>query len=359
MRTTAASRLVVSAVVLALTAGGCSILVAGEVPDFQCNADTTGACPSGLRCDTAALRCVSADSSAPIDEAGGEDVLTDDVRDGGGDADAGPLDLGAKCRVDLECKSKLCGASTILTTVITATTGPICTSPCCTSAECPSSFVCFNGATGGGYCVPAALAQRTPAATGGKGGGVSCTANTECRSGLCTGTPKSCLDTCCVASDCSGATTCRLKSVASPPPSHEIWACALSEPGANKVPGDSCAASTECGTDTCIGFGASQICRPPCSNTASCRTVPGFTSGHCLYGSSGNDYFKFCFSGTTAGDSPAGAACADETTCQSDYCDAELKKCANVCGKDSDCAADEACRPCAVNTPYLRCVKKP
>lgn len=351
------SRLLVSAVVIVLTGGGCSFLVAGDVSDFQC-VDSASACPSGLVCDVGRKRCVAAvDGDVP--EAG-DDALTEDVRDGPSDGDAsGPLNLGSKCRIDAECKSKLCGASTILTTVITATTGPICTTPCCTSTECDPSFVCFNGGTGGGYCVPAALAQRTIPAAGGKSGGVSCTTNNECRSGLCAGSPKSCLDTCCIASDCSGATTCRLKSVASPAPSHDIWACSVSEAGATKAPGDACTLSTECGTDNCIGFAASQVCRPPCSNTASCRSVPGFTSGHCLYGSSGNDYFKFCFVGTTTSDAPAGANCTDDGSCQSDFCDAELKRCANVCAKDSDCAPNEACRPSAVNTPYLRCVAKP
>lgn len=345
-----------SAVVLALTAGGCSILVAGDVPDVAC-VDTASACPAGLRCDTATKRCVSVDGSTPVTEGGDEDVLTDDVRDGASDGDAsGPQDLGSMCRLDADCKSKLCASSTILTTVITATTGPICTSPCCTSAECPSTFVCFNGGTGGGYCVPSTLAQRTPPATGGKGAGVSCAANGECRSGLCTGAPKSCLDTCCVATDCGGTSTCRLKSVASPPPSHVVWACAPSEPGATKVPGDSCTPGlTECRSDNCIN----NLCRPPCSNTTSCRTVAGFTSGHCLYGSDGSDHFRFCFGTTTGTDLPAGQPCTTNGDCQSDYCDDEIKQCANVCGKDADCAAGEACRPSAVNTPKLRCVPKP
>jgi hypothetical protein len=352
-------RLAISAVVVALTGGGCSILVSGDVPEVACSPGSASACPAGSACDPATLRCVSADGSAP-EELIDPDGPTADVTEAGDANDAsGPQDLGAQCRVDTECKSMLCGASTILTTAITTTTGPICTSPCCTSTECPATFVCFNGGTGGGYCVPAKLAQRTPPATGGKGGGFSCTSNDQCRSGLCTGSPKSCLDTCCVAGDCSGATTCRRIAVASPPPTHDIFACAMSEVTGTNAPGDSCTNSNQCDTNTCIGFGASQVCRPPCSNTESCRGVPGFTTGHCLYGSSGSDYFKFCFVGTTGSDSPAGAGCTDPATCQSDYCDAELKKCANVCAKDSDCAPTEACRPSAVNTPYLRCVKKP
>ena len=357
-----ATRLLASAVVLALALAGCSLLVAGEVGEFKCAGASASACPAGLTCDTASGRCVS-DAGVDPTEAGEEDAPADeDVADAAKEADAtGPLDIGAKCRVDNECKSRLCGTSTILTTTITASTGPICTTPCCTSIECSAGNVCFNGGTGGGYCVPATLASRTPPSSGGKSGGSICTVNSDCRSGFCEkpdGGTARCFDTCCSASECGGG-TCRLKSVSAPGPTHDAWVCALPEPGASKLPGDPCVDSTECASDTCIGVGPSRICRPPCSNSASCKTVSGFSAGHCLYGSSGSDYFKFCFSGTLGTDSPAGAACIDDGTCQSDYCDGELKKCLNVCGKDSDCATNEACRPSAANTPYLRCVPKP
>ena len=353
------SRLIASAVALTLAAGlGCSILVAGDLPDFRCDGASSSACPSGLQCDTATKRCVTADGGPPLTEAGDEDVVTEDVRDGGrGDADAsGPQTLGSICRLDADCKSKLCASSTVLTTFITSTTGPICTSPCCTAAECPSTFVCYNGGTGGGYCVPATLAQRTPPATGGKTGGVACAANNECRSGNCTGSPKSCLDTCCVAADCGGTTVCRIKTVGAPGPLHDLWVCAAAEAGAIVASGFACpGGNSDCRTDNCI----SNLCRPPCSNTASCTALPGFSSGHCLYGSSGLDSFKFCQATTFVARFPTGQACSTPADCQSDYCDDELKKCANVCGKDSDCAPSEACRPSAVNTPKLRCVTKP
>lgn len=351
--------LLFSAVALAIAGAGCSLIVSGDVPEFHCAGTDPSACPTGMSCDLTKALCVTSLASVDASDESEDDAPADeDVRDAAKEAEAGgPADLGAKCRIDADCKSRMCGSSTTLTTAITATTGPICTTACCTSGECPSSFVCFNGNTGGGYCVPASLAQRTPPASGGKSPGVACTANGDCRSGLCTGTPKLCLDTCCTAADCGGTTTCRLNNpVTVPGPTR--WVCAPPDPGATKVPGDSCTASTECASDSCIGFGASQICRPPCSNSASCKTVAGFAMGHCLY-SSGTDVFRFCFSGTTTTDSPAGAACTDNATCQSDYCDAELKKCANVCGKDADCATNEVCKPSAVNTPYLRCVPKP
>jgi hypothetical protein len=360
------ARLAAPALALVLAAGGCSLIVSGEVTDFQCSPGSdTSACPSGMACNASGL-CVSGEASIDPIEAGDEEIPDEDAGDSGKDAETstGPQELGTQCRVDAECKSRLCGSSTILTSTITQTTGPICTTPCCTSGECAPSFVCFNGGTGGGYCVPAKLAQRTPPASGGKTGGVNCAVSTECRSGLCDkpdGGQGRCLDTCCSAGECGGTSTCRLKGVSAPGPSHDVWVCAQPEPGAVKIAGEQCSVNGDCASDNCIGIsGPSRICRPPCSNTASCKAVAGFTNGHCLYGSSPpSDYFKFCFSGTTAGDSPAGAACTDDSTCQSDYCDGDLKKCANVCARDSDCAASEACRPSAANTPYLRCVAKP
>jgi hypothetical protein len=350
-----------AALALVVAGGGCSLIVAGDVPDFQCSGSSPSACPSGLTCDTTTGQCV-ADAGDTVDAG---DEPTDDGgpaeagRDAHADADAGPLELGSQCRVDADCKSRICGTSTILTTSITQTTGPICTTPCCSSSECAPSFVCFNGGTGGGYCVPATLAQRTPPASGGKGAGVACAANTECRSGLCTGTPKSCLDTCCGAGDCGGSTTCRVKSIATPAPVHDVWVCAAPESPTGLPPGAACTTGTNpnllCTSDVCI----SAICRPGCSSTASCRAIAGFESGHCLYGQSGSDFFKFCFASTFTARDPAGVACNDPSTCQSDYCDAELKKCANVCARDADCAAGEACRPSAANTPFLRCVPKP
>lgn len=348
---------------LALAIAGCSLIVSGDVPDFTCvPGSAASVCPSGMTC-SASGTCVSGEGGIDPVEASDEDVAVEDVRDAGKDADAptGPFDIGAKCRVDGDCKSRLCGTSTILTPTITVSTGPICTTPCCTSVDCTAGNVCFNGGTGGSYCVPAALASRKPPAAGGKSGGSTCTVDGDCRSGFCqkldAGSSR-CFDTCCSASECGGG-TCRLKTVSAPGPTHDIWTCALPETGATKAPGDQCTGNTECASDTCIGFGASQICRPPCSNSASCKLISGFSAGHCLYGASGSDFFKFCFSGTTGSDSPAGTACTDDSTCQSDYCDGELKKCLNVCAKDSDCASNESCRPSAANTPYLRCVPKP
>jgi hypothetical protein len=355
------ARALVSGCTLVIVAG-CGLFV-GDAPVLQCVGTDPSTCPSGTACDPVTHFCIrTQEASVPVVEAGDEKMIVVEAStDAPKEAEAGgPADLGAKCRVDNDCKSHLCASSTILTPTIAPTSsGPICTMPCCISTECPASFVCFNGGTGGGYCVSATVAERTPPAIGGKLGGSACTGNTDCRSGLCTGSPLKCLDTCCMESDCNGTSTCRIATVSAPGPTHDIWVCAPADPGATGLPGDACTDSTECASDACIGISSGRICHPSCSNTASCTGVLGFSSGHCAYGTSGTDHFKFCLPTTNLARSAAGVACSDDSLCQSDYCDPELAKCANVCARDSDCGASEACRPSATGTPFLRCVPKP
>ena len=111
--------LLASAAALAVAGVGCSLIVSGDVPDFQCSGTSPSACPSGMTCN-ASGHCESGEAGVEPVEAGDEEVVADgDVPEAGNDADAtsGPLDLGQKCRVDADCKSRLCGSSTVLTTV--------------------------------------------------------------------------------------------------------------------------------------------------------------------------------------------------------------------------------------------------
>ncbi|MDB4945462.1 MAG: hypothetical protein JWP97_4996 [Labilithrix sp.] len=362
----AGAKVLGGALALLVLGAGCSVIVSGDVPDVACDpAGGAAACPTGLVCDDATRRCVADGGVIPVEEAGDPDVAVADASDARLEADApsGPLDLGSKCRVDGDCKSKLCASATVLTTAIVSGTGPICTTPCCTSSQCASGFVCFNGGTGGNYCVPGALAGRG-SAQGPATGGATCMVDRDCRSGVCSGTTtRTCLDTCCTEGDCGGTTTCRVIDNAStptaPPPVHSIWACAPPETAGASPAGAACTSNATCASDTCIPSGSGN-CRPSCSNTASCRALGGFfTTGHCLYLTSGTDQLKFCSGSTFTSRKQAGLPCSAPTDCQSDYCDAELKTCANVCAVDADCAATEACRPSAVNTPFLRCVTKP
>ena len=188
---TGATRLIASAFALALAGGGCSLIVSGDVADFACTGASASACPSGLVCDVASGRCVSDAGIDPV-EAGEEDAPVDeDVKDAGKEADAtGPLDLGAKCRVDSECKSRLCGTSTILTTTITSTHRPHlhdavlhvgrlhCRRSCASTAAPAAATACRRRSP-----------LRQPPATGGKSGGSTCTVEQRLPLGLSARSP--------------------------------------------------------------------------------------------------------------------------------------------------------------------------
>lgn len=350
---TGRSKLLFALGVAAAIAVGCSVIVPGDVPDFQCTGASASACPSGMVCDTTTGKCVA--DAGVIDEDAGDEA-GEDAADARADVDAGPAPVGAPCRVDKDCASKLCGTDTFLTPTMTAGTGPVCTQPCCTSADCPVGAVCFGAGTGGNYCVAAAKAERTPPKSGGKSAGTLCGGNTECRSGLCQ--LGRCLDTCCNADECAAGTTCRASTVQTPAtaPPHDIWICAPPPPSADAGAGDRCVDQPNCYNENCIGSGAGRVCRPSCCTKSDCNSQLGSTTAHCAYSTSNTDQLKFCFLTTNNSAAPNGSTCGQPTECQSDYCDDGTGKCLSICCVDSDCAATEACRPSPKG--FLRCVPK-
>lgn len=375
-------RLAAGFVAAMLALAGCSIIVPSSVPAYHCLPGDPAACPASLVCDPTTLRCVGAGADG---DAGDVDV-TEDPADAGDDLPVDgalrPSPLGGKCVVDGDCEDGLlCGTSTLLTTaIVPVNSQPICTKPCCSTTECAPGFVCFSAATGGNFCVAADRAERTPPPAGGKSAGGSCTKATDCRSGLCAGRcqdapgtacntaedcpsgacsgSRRCVDTCCASSDCTGGSTCRILTVAT----HVVWSCGAPNSGsAVKDLGETCSATSECKNDNCVGFPEpAKKCTPPCCTSKDCAAL-GFADHVCAYGESGNDRIKWCFA-VPSGDGGAtsaalGAACNANFDCASRYCDAELRKCLNVCCTDEDCGDDEACRPSPVGTPLLRCVK--
>jgi hypothetical protein len=331
--------------------GACQLIVPGEAPEVSCASTDPTACPSGTTCDLSVGKCVA--GVVPNDA--GEDADAPAPRDGGKEAE-GAVDtggLGMTCVVDSECNSGLCGTSTVLTTsIISAADKPICTTTCCTSEDCPTSFVCFNGGTGGSYCVPSSKADRSPPPTGGGSAGAVCGENEDCRSGLCD--EGRCIDTCCLASDCAAGTTCRVKNVEVPAPGHFIWACAAPNPDSlDAGPDSACSLQADCQNDNCVGF--PKRCTPSCCTAAQCAEQ-GFTTSACAYGRTGNDQLKLC-TPPGSGGAALGTDCADDRDCTSRLCDPELRKCAQVCCTDDDCPDESAgCAPSKSGTPFLRCV---
>lgn len=340
---------IVSAIVATMAAVGCQALVSSDIPDFKCASTDPSACPAGMTCDLGTQTCI-----AGAAEGGDEPTTEEDAGDASVDVDAGLAPLGASCRLDTECASRICGTSTNLTTtIVPAGQLPICTRTCCTSNDCPSSFVCFGAATGGNYCVPASRAGATPPATGGAAAGASCTTNNQCRSGRCvsmTGIGMRCLDTCCLGANCTSPTICRITSFTNP--TRIGWGCGQTI--GTRDAGAVCAQTTDCKNDNCIGVSSDRLCRPSCCGTASCGGE-GFPGGVCAYTLFGGDYWKSCL--TTPGPKAVGQTCGTDTECASRYCDGELNRCADVCCTDSDCGGGRRCAPSAVGTPFLRCVQ--
>lgn len=347
-------RVAAATAIAALSLFACSLIVPADPPDVRCASADPSACPSGTTCDLASGRCVRGGSLPDVNV----DPDVEEI-DGGdaGDEDVVPglAGLGADCVVDSDCESNLCGTPNVLSTsIISGSTKPICTSTCCTSAECPSGFVCFSGGTGGNYCVPAAKAQRTPPASGGKAAGATCSGDdTECRSGLCEG--GRCVDTCCVANDCAAGSTCRVYEIMTPAPSHFVWACATGNSGGKDAgPDASCSVQADCRNDNCIGNVPNRVCTPSCCNAADC-TQQGFTGRICRYGTTGTDQLKFCTLPVNGG-TAIGTDCQFDINCTSGYCDPELKKCAQLCCTDDDCASRQSCKPSKIGDALLRCV---
>jgi hypothetical protein len=330
----------------------CSAIVTGEIPEFACSSNDPSACPPNNVCDLTLGRCVL-DAGAP-DEAGDDETSpTEGGKDGPVEgSEAGPAALGAACGSDGDCASGLCGDSQLLTTDITS--GSICTQTCCTSLDCPSSFVCFSAGTGGNYCVPAASANRTPAASAGKNGGVACTGSTECRSGLCSN--NKCLDTCCAQKDCAAGSICAVASIPAPTKTHDIWVCVPSISGLKNL-GTNCGSQPECKNDNCVG--SPPVCTPSCCNSKDCddQGAPDFAGYTCSYGLSATDQLKWC-TPVVGSRAPLETTCSQPFDCQSFYCDPELKKCMLPCCVDGDCGSNEICRPSAQGIRFLRCVPK-
>jgi hypothetical protein len=344
-------RVAAATAIAAVSLFACSLIVPADPPEVKCASADPSACPSGMSCDLPSGRCIR--GGAVPDVIDNPDVEDPDAGDeDSGDATPSLAEVGEECVVDGDCQSGLCGTSTILTaSIISGSSKSICTTTCCSSNDCDAGFICYSGGTGGSYCVPAAKAKRSPPTSGGNAAGTTCGGNTQCRSGLCES--GRCVDTCCTVSDCAAGTTCRVKEILEPAPSHFVWACGIPNAGGlDSAPDAGCTQQSQCKNDNCVGIPAR--CTPSCCTAAHC-SQQGFSGRICRYGSTGSDQLKFC-TPSIAGGAAIATACDFDTDCDSGYCDPELKKCAQICCTDDDCAARQRCKPSKSGTPFLRCV---
>jgi hypothetical protein len=397
-RSIAAASLVGALATVLVVGGGCEFIVADTLPAFECAPGpntcpegkvcdpgtsrcvaqcTPASCPGDTECDAMSLLCVHPDAALPLPaDAAPEDsavVSTVDVFSHEAAADANDANdataihdavaeeaatqvesgacsqSGCPCSGPSSCDSKICvDMLTIGAGVYNRSAGNFCTKPCCTSADCDGSTVCYATATGGNYCVLPTWLDRSTA-IGKKTSGQSCTANGDCRSGLCANS--ACADTCCStaqsASECAPETTCSFGTfpgLASPFDQNYIAFCG---PGGTGQNGSTCTLATDCQSNYCEG--SSGMCHNACRNSTECGT-----GQVCIYvrDTAFSSVIAACFpqqpgSGTTA----EGALCTTDQDCASNFCVAitsasSEKRCTNVCFGNSDCTmAGWRCRP--------------
>jgi hypothetical protein len=303
--------------------------------------------------DTTSQLCVP--STEPVDSGDGDVVevdstVNDVVPDVGPDTrtDTAPTGtIGSTCLTQANCNPGLiCGSDAVLGDAV-KTTGPLCTQPCCKSEDCPTRFVCYGPGTGGTYCVDASLLPRGASLGGAGAGGSACTTGSQCRSGVCSGTPMTCADTCCSKTDCAGTTQCRRTLV----DNHNVFACAA--PPAGATGNDSfCNQPSDCLSGICVSNGT---CKPRCCGKNSCTTM-GYAS--CAYLQTGGapEYLPACLhtGENPTGSKDMGVTCATDDECKTAFCDPASLKCTDVCCVEADCTGGTHCLPSS-NPHYLTC----
>ncbi len=306
---------------------------------FTCDAsDAPGCCAAPNICDPGTQQCVP----------------------------RGTQDAGTSCSGNLACTTGICtdpaelGAGTSVGSVAT------CTKPCCTSADCDPGSICWGAGTGGNYCLDATTAGRS--APGTASPGESCTANTDCRSGVCTG--DRCEDTCCMNSDCSNGTSCAVTTTFGG--QNLTLACVV--PSGNAGSNQNCDSNPQCASGFCAGYIATtgtrsetiNACAQPCCNSNQCGSLEG--DQLLCY----DDYLPPSGSGPVVpvcdnpqqepGTGGVGSACPNGAAdCFSNQC-LPSGYCTDVCCTDADCnsAPGWVCRPTQIGTgTFLRCVPNP
>ena len=164
-----------------------------------------------------------------------------------------------------------------------------------------------------GQCWPDASPLLGAAAVG-----ESCTRDFDCDHGLCAtdGAQRYCTEACCTDSDCPGGFHCSLAG-------DQVDTTYVTVP----TDADDCTTDANCPTG--------QVCFIA---DGKCAWRLAETSPMCLRDDNGQ------------GTRQAGAACAANGDCQSDFCEAELGVCVDVCCSDEACPSGLACELQTVQT---------
>lgn len=213
--------------------------------------------------------------------------------------------------------------------------------------------------------------METTATLGTKLGGETCASNDECRSGSCvdfrefTDDPVDmrCSDFCdhhAAAGgpgSCAAGTVC--ETVSSVVAGMEFMFATCGLPDGTRTAGQSCDATTNIclwGPDACVNG----VCAPPCGEEAHCaagqhcslrgnRVTTGVydaSAGAGLAGATATETVPVCLADSAGPhDRPGGAACTDNGQCASQFCEATLNVCVELCVTDMTCAVGMTCEP--------------
>jgi hypothetical protein len=377
--------------VLVLAAsGGCEVAVGDTVPGFYCYSNTQGACPDDEACNTqhqcvpkctmASCRsgmvcsnigptaglCIDssvvppddgsapdvteaasnetsvADSNVPPDTSVGPDTFVPPP-DSSDSACTGSL---CSCAGDSYCASGVCAGVLDVGAGLYAAAGKVdfCTTPCCTSAECEPGLVCYatsSSASAGNYCVPPQWLMRSTTLGSGTGG-QTCTASSECRSGLCDTTSGTCADTCCSTkqsgTECATGMTCGFGNFPGVATFDTNFTPLCGSFGTTPN-GGNCNSSSQCESGLCTSGGFSPTCQDPCRSSSDCAGQNFSCSIDHLQGSG---VYGLCF--PYQGGNADGAMCQSNADCQSNFCNGAMI-CSNICFANTDCPAGLHCRP--------------
>jgi len=269
--------------------------------------------------------------------------------------------LGGTCIGQLECGGgAICGLYQVLTTDVLGSRTGLCTRACCTSSDCPTDFACVDLGTGGNYCLAKTELGRPD--LGNAGGGIACTSDADCRSGICNS--NLCQDTCCSNAQCAAGTVCRgMDLQGKDGTTHFALGCATSNgsvtTGNNCENGALLFPTGPCASGICDG---NNTCRAPCcsSNSSACTGKCGDTTAH------GHSETLVACLGGAPGTKQLGQSCTSDSDCAGSDCiqdpGSTAKYCSDTCCTDTDCqSAGLVCRPHGFTDShyYLRCIHAP
>ncbi len=315
---------------------GCELLVPDSLPPYLCGPGN-GTCPQGMTCDISTGQCgYPTDGTSMPDVTGMNDVISDmmTIQDTTSEPDASVCNgLGCTCSGAADCTSQICADQlTVGSGLYTAIGHGFCIQACCTSNDCPADFVCYATDVGGNYCVaPGALGRSTT--LGATLGGDTCSADANCRSGLCS---TICQDTCCSvfeSGECAGG-ACRMGTFPGRTfDTHLTPHCTTASSGSGT---GGCSSDSSCKSDLCL----SNSCVDTCRSSSEC------SGGYCWYAvDTMSDIFTTCTSGS--GSTALGGPCSASSDCRTALCDPNSNQCTDPCFDNSDCSSVTGwiCRP--------------